>query len=57
MTVKNAKVTICLAAEERSAFLRAARLKGKSMQSVLAAYAASFERRTRRELEAGKIVF
>jgi len=57
MTAKNAKITICLTESDRAAFLRAARLKGKSMQSVLAAYTAAFEKRARRDLEIGKIEF
>lgn len=46
-----------LSPQERAAFLRAARLKGGTMQSVLAAYSAGFERRVRRALQEGKIAF
>lgn len=57
MSERNAKVSLRLTPEARSAFLRAARLKGKSMQSVLAAYTAGFEKHVRKELENGKIKF
>jgi len=51
------KISLRLPDAAHSAFLRAARLKGKTMQAVLAAYTAGYEKRVRRELEEGKIKF
>lgn len=55
--MKKVGVTLRLPKSARAAFLRAARLKGKTMQSVLADYAAGFEKRVRRALEEGRIAF
>lgn len=47
----NAKVTVRLNADERTAFLCLARLSGKTMQSVLAASARRFTKQAMKKLE------